>query len=492
MNIIEVKQVSKVFRKAFQRNPILQNVNFTVQQGEFVVLRGENGAGKTTLLNLILGLLKPSSGEVKLMGFAPQNANSKTSVGVVLQDTQVPRNVKVKELVKLLRSYYPNPLSTEEILNKVKLKDKENAWATDLSGGQKQRLYFALALAGNPQLLILDEPTRNLDDKGYEEFWNQIKLCRQQGITILMVTNNKSDWDELNTLATRCITLHSITQIPPEGQLTEETINLQNQVLSESSEITSQINSLPNTSPQNFQRIFRQQFWFETLQLLRTPLFLGAIFILVGFVPLLKFQGLPAENAKMTIITLCGVILFTIVIERLSKRIAIERSEKWLKLLRVTPLPTAIYMVSKIATSLSICTIVLLLIFWLGNWQLKIGLDLNDGLVLAMSFLLGIVPFAILGLGLGYLLEPKSADSVVGLSVVIIPIVSGLFPLPGPQILQDLIALSPFYHYKELILWAANPNNNNQIVLHLLWLLWAWGAFGLFAAWSYQRDRVVQ
>ncbi|MEH1990623.1 ABC transporter ATP-binding protein [Nostoc sp.] len=278
MNIIELKQVSKVFRKGFQQNPILQDINLIVQKGEFVVLRGENGVGKTTLLNLILGLLKPSSGEVQLMGLSPQNANSKIHVGVVLQDTQVPRNVKVKELVEMLKSYYPNPLSTEEILNTVKLKEQESAWATDLSGGQKQRLYFALALVGNPELLVLDEPTRNLDEKGYEEFWEQIKLSRQRGITILMVTNNKADWDELNTLATRCVTIHKITESPPEGQLTQELINLKDKALEDQPENTREAdNFLPETYSQNIQRIFQQQFWFEILQLLRTPVFLALL-----------------------------------------------------------------------------------------------------------------------------------------------------------------------------------------------------------------------
>lgn len=492
MNIIEVKQVCQVFRKWFEQTAILQNVNFTVQQGEFVVLRGENGAGKTTLLNLILGLLEPTSGEVKLMGFAPEDSNSRTKVGVVLQDTQVPKNVKVRELINLLRSYYPNPLLTEEILNKVKLKEKENAWATDLSGGQKQRLYFALALAGNPQLLILDEPTRNLDDKGYEEFWEQIKLCRQRGITILMVTNNKSDWEQLNTLATRCVTLHSIAQIPPEGQLTEEAINLQNQAFSEPSETTTQVNSLSNTSFQNFQQMFLQQFWFEALQIIRTPTFLLGIGVLVAFIPLLKLPGFSSGNSKEIVLSLSGIILFTIVIERLSKRITMERSEKWLKLLRTTPLPPAIYMASKVAISLTICTIVLLSIFGLANWLLEIGLAVNDGFVLVLSFLLGIIPFAILGIGLGYLLEPKSADSVLGLSLVVIPIVSGIVPISKPVIIQDLIALSPFYHYRELIVWAASRDSNSLQALHLLWLFWALGAFSLFAAWSYRRDCISQ
>ncbi|MBN3959865.1 ATP-binding cassette domain-containing protein [Nostoc sp. NMS8] len=138
MNIIELKHVSKVVSKEFQQVPILQDINLIVKRGEFIWLRGENGAGKTTLLNLILGLLKPSSGEVELMGLSPQSPNSKIRVGVAFQDIRFPTNVKVKELIELFISYYPNPLSTEEILNKVNLKDEENDWAIKFNGGHKQ------------------------------------------------------------------------------------------------------------------------------------------------------------------------------------------------------------------------------------------------------------------------------------------------------------------------------------------------------------------
>jgi ABC-2 type transport system ATP-binding protein len=492
MNIIELKQVSQEFRRGFQRNPILKDINLTVQQGEFVVLRGENGAGKTTLLNLILGLLKPSSGEVKLMGLSPQNSNSKIQVGVVLQETQLPGNIKVKELVELLRSYYPNPLSTEEILNTVKLKDKEHGCVTDLSGGQKQRLYFALALAGNPELLVLDEPTRNLDEKGYEEFWQQIKLCRQRGITILMVTNNQSDWEELNTLATRYVTLHKVSEIPSEGQLSQQLINLEDKAVLEEFKNPQQTENLSKTYSQNIPHIFRQQLWFEILQLLSTPGFLIATLVMVVFVPLcLKFQGLTAENATQPVVYVCGILLFTIVIDRLGKRIAVERAEKWLKLLRATSLPPAVYMAAKITTALLICTISLLLIFGLGIWQLQISIDLAQGLALLSSLILGIIPFAILGLALGYLLDPKSADPILSLSLIVIPVVCGAIPFAKPDIVQDLIALSPFYHYGQLVLSTVELNNDNQLILHLLWLVWACGAFALFAAWSYQRDRTV-
>jgi len=213
MNVIELKKISKSFKK----RKVIDEVNLTIQRGEFVVLRGDNGAGKTTLLNIILGLLKPDRGEVKLLGNSPEEPESKYRVGVVLQKVTAPKELKVKELVNLLRSYYPNPLSTEDILKKVNLEDKHDFWASKLSGGEGQRLYFALALAGNPDLLILDEPTRNLDTEGYSDFWEQIEVCRKNGVTILMATNNQSDKEKLNYLATRFITLK-------DGSLEKETI----------------------------------------------------------------------------------------------------------------------------------------------------------------------------------------------------------------------------------------------------------------------------
>jgi len=493
MNLVELAHVSKSFYKGFGVYQVLKNINLTVKQNDFIVLRGENGSGKSTLLNLIIGVLKPSSGQIKLMGLPPDNSSSKIGLGVVLQDTQVPRKVKVKELVNLLRSYYPNPLSSQEILNKVSLTHKEDAWATDLSGGQKQRLYFALALAGNPQLLILDEPTRNLDDKGYEEFWKQIKLCRQQGITILMVTNNKSDWDELGTLATRYVTLHNLSESPQKSQLVEDFQIPKSEEKLDAVAVHEPVVNKSEPLNQNILAIIRNQFVFETRQFLRTPLFLLATLSLVGFVPLLnKVPGMTGNSAIEPIIYISGIIFFTIVIDRLGKRIAVERSERWLKLLRTTPLPPVAYIVAKIATALLLCTVSLLLIFGLAIWQLKISVDPSSWLVLFLCLLLGIVPFAILGLALGYLIDPRSADSILSLSLIVVPLTCGAYPISESKIVQNLMVLSPFYHYRELVFWAARLNHDHQIFLHLLWLIWSWGVFGLIATWSYQRDQAVQ
>ena len=484
MNLITFDRVDKTFSKGFQqKTTILKDISFSINQNEFVILRGENGAGKSTILNLALGLLKPSSGEVQLMGRSPEDSQSKLKVGVVLQDTQVPSNAKVTELVRLWRSYYPNSLSTEEVLSKVNLKGKEHLDASGLSGGQKQRLYFALALVNNPELLILDEPTRNLDDKGYEEFWQQIKLAYQAGITILMVTNNKSDWQELASLATREITLHKYSEALETGQISEKILK--------SDRATSKQNALH--SPETVSNLipaFIGQLRFELQQLIRTPVFLIMTLALVAFLPLLKKLGIQGDGAMESMVSICGLTLFTVVIDRLGKRVAVERSEKWLKMLKVTALPSYIHIAAKVATSLLICTVSILLAFILGHWQLEINGSFSMWINLFLVLIAGIIPFAILGLTLGYLLNPKSADSILGLSLIVIPIACGTFTFPMPNYLQDAITLAPFYHYKEAILWAAGLDYDKQILLHLTWLIWATVTFSAIALWSYRREAV--
>ena len=373
---------------------------------------------------------------------------------------------------------YPNPLSTDEILNKVNLKVKELD-ASGLSGGQKQRLYFALALAGNPKLLILDEPTRNLDDRGYEEFWQQIELSHQAGITILMVTNNKSDWQKLESLATRELTLHKYSEAPETGQISENIL--------QSSSQNQPTNILETSSPRS---AFIGQLRFEIQQLLRTPVFIIMTLALVAFLPLLKFMGIQGEAATQSMVSICGLTLFTVVIDRLGKRVAVERAEKWLKLLKVTCLPPYVHIAAKVTASLLICTVSILLAFILGHWQL--GINASFGLWVNLFFVLivGVIPFAILGLTLGYLLNPKSADSILGLSLIIIPVACGAFTFPMPNYLQDAITLLPFYHYKEAILWAAGLDYDKQILLHLTWLIWATVVFSAIALWSYQRQTV--
>jgi ABC-2 type transport system ATP-binding protein len=489
--MIELCNVSKTFSKGFSKNPILENINLNIHQGEFVILKGENGAGKSTLLNLILGIIRPSSGEVSLMGLPPQLPESKIHMGVVLQEANLPENLKIKELVQLVKSYYPNSISVDSLLAKVKLLEMQDAWASNLSGGQKQRLYFALALAGSPDLLILDEPTRNLDDKGYEEFWQQIRLCREQGVTILMVTNNKSDWNVLEQLATRTITLHKLPEAPKNCQLTEDNLSIDRPTT-----VTPTATSVANPnhdciSRDHLLQVFQQQLWVEILQILRTPTFLLGILL---FATVLS----ATSSNKQFLISYSGLVLLIVAIERLGKRVAIERTGKWLKFLRTTPLPPGLYIATKIVTVILLCVITLLLMLTIGIWQRGIQISLTAEITIFASMILGVIPFAIVGLGLSYLVNPKSYDSIVGFSIPIGVITCGIqIPLAVSPFIQNcvetVVAFSPFYHYGQLSLWASGSSfYDGHLLLHSIWLLWAGVAFGFITIWAYQRDSVVQ
>lgn len=164
MQILEVDKLSK----AFKSKPVLKDVSFKVQAGEVVALVGKNGAGKSTLLKIILGLLTADSGQVTFLG---KKRDFKEQIGVMLQEVPTIRRIKVKEIIQLWRSYYTKPVEYNELLKLADLVSKENSYLTELSGGQKKRLYFALALAGNPQILFLDEPTVAMDSLSRANFW---------------------------------------------------------------------------------------------------------------------------------------------------------------------------------------------------------------------------------------------------------------------------------------------------------------------------------
>jgi len=479
MNPIEIRQASKVFWRGINRKLVLKDIDLVIQHGEFVVLQGPNGSGKSTLLSLITGLLQPTRGEILLMGRSPQDSIAKTRVGVVLQETNLPSTLTVKEVVTLMRSYYPDAPSTDEILSKVDLEDKVNDPAKQLSGGRKQRLYFALALAGNPDLMILDEPTRNLDLSGYQEFWEQIRLFRERGITILLVTNNDADRSELYQYPVRIVELCKIKEAPSEGQLTEIVCPLERQ--------TSTIE--PNLRSPSLLNVFWRQLWVEGLQLLRTPESLISIIFLAALVVLIPLQGKPALEA---VGSLAGIITIAVSMVQLGGRVSIERADGWLKLLRISPLPSSLYITTKVCLAASVCLLSLLIMLILGIWKLNIDFDLGLWLQVILSIIVGAIPFATIGLALGYLISPQGFNAVAGLFLTVGVASSGSIPSDS-SLFRDLEVLSPFYHYSQLIQWSTNSEVfDGRLWLHLLWLLWAGVVSGLIANWAFKQDAVVR
>jgi len=175
----------------------LDNLSLTLRRGEVVALLGPNGAGKSTAVKLLMGLSSPTSGTVNIFGADPRNHGARTRTGVMLQVGRAPEMLRVREHIELFRGYYPNPMAYDDIIQVAGLSGIESRFFGQLSGGQKQRVLFALALAGNPDLVFLDEPTVGLDIKSRRGMWAQIELLAARGKTVLLTTHYLEEADSL-------------------------------------------------------------------------------------------------------------------------------------------------------------------------------------------------------------------------------------------------------------------------------------------------------
>jgi len=182
----------------------LRGVDLAVRRGEVVAILGPNGAGKTTAISILLGLREPTAGTVRVLGGAPGDAAVRARVGAMLQESGVPGTLTVAELVDLFRGYYPAPRPRAPLLAAAGLEDLADRRVRSLSGGQHQRLYVALALAGDPEIVFLDEPTTGMDVESRRRFWDVIGALAANGTTVLFATHLL---EEADALATRIVVI---------------------------------------------------------------------------------------------------------------------------------------------------------------------------------------------------------------------------------------------------------------------------------------------
>lgn len=183
--------------KSFQHKTAVQDVSFSITRGEIIAILGPNGAGKTTTISMILGLLKPTAGEILLFNQPPHEKQVRERIGAILQEVSVMPGLKVHEILELISSYYRQPLNMEELIKLTGLTEQDlKTRAEKLSGGQKRRLSFALALVGNPELIILDEPTVGMDITSRNRFWETIHHLADQGKTIIFSTHYLQEADD--------------------------------------------------------------------------------------------------------------------------------------------------------------------------------------------------------------------------------------------------------------------------------------------------------
>ena len=203
---IKVSGVSKIFTSR-GTEPIhaLSEVSFSISQGEIVGLLGTNGAGKTTLFDLILGLTTPTSGSISVLSRTPRAAVQDSEIGAVLQTGGLLPELTVLDTLQMVSSTFPHPLPVGEIAKQANLERILHRKVGKCSGGEQQRVRFALALLGNPHILLLDEPTAGMDASARHEFWTTMRRQAEMGRTIVFATHYL---EEADNFAQRIILLH--------------------------------------------------------------------------------------------------------------------------------------------------------------------------------------------------------------------------------------------------------------------------------------------
>jgi len=181
--------------KSYGSVQAVRGIDLDIPPGETVALLGPNGAGKTTTIDMVLGLRRPDAGTVTVFGVPPASAVRSGSIGGMLQTGSLPDFLRVRELVSLVASYYPHPLSVDDVLQITGMEDLAGRRTTKLSGGQVQRVRFATALVGNTDLLVLDEPTAGIDVEGRHEFWQVMRGLAAQGKTVVFATHYLEEAD---------------------------------------------------------------------------------------------------------------------------------------------------------------------------------------------------------------------------------------------------------------------------------------------------------
>jgi ABC-2 type transport system ATP-binding protein len=182
--------------KSFGAVRAIDGLDLTIPAGETVALLGPNGAGKSTAVSMLLGLSRPDSGSVRLFGTEPDRAVRAGKVGAMLQDAGFVPNATVRELIELARALYPMPLPTGQVLHTAGLTELADRRLDKLSGGEAQRARFAFALAGDPRLLVLDEPTAAMDVATRQSFWAAMRRYSAAGHTVLFATHYLEEADD--------------------------------------------------------------------------------------------------------------------------------------------------------------------------------------------------------------------------------------------------------------------------------------------------------
>ena len=191
--VLQINALHKTYGKLVA----VQNVSFSIYPQQVFCLVGPNGAGKTSIIDCIVGLKKPDSGDIHLFGESipdlRRRKDIRSRIGIQFQEDSLYNDIRVREALRLYASMYQNPVDPDELIDIFELQRQQKTTYKDLSGGERRRLLIAIALVGRPALLILDEPSSNLDPHLRRQLWDVLNQYRRQGLTIVMTTHNMQE-----------------------------------------------------------------------------------------------------------------------------------------------------------------------------------------------------------------------------------------------------------------------------------------------------------
>ncbi|WP_031510029.1 ABC transporter ATP-binding protein [Streptomyces megasporus] len=187
MPVIEVNGLTKTYGG----RTVVDGVSFTVEEGEIFGILGPNGAGKTTTVECVEGLRSPDAGTVRVAGLDPVADHDRVTLllGAQLQESELQAKITVREALELYSAFHPRPADWRPLAERLGLVERLDTRFAKLSGGQKQRLFIALALVGDPRVVVLDELTTGLDPRARRDTWRLIEDVRDSGVTVLLVTH---------------------------------------------------------------------------------------------------------------------------------------------------------------------------------------------------------------------------------------------------------------------------------------------------------------
>ena len=183
--LAELTGVSKRFGKVVA----LDGLHLQIRPGELFALLGQNGAGKTTAISLLLGLEQPDAGKAFLFGRSPFEIEARRKIGVMMQEAALVSELRVREQIELVASYYPHPMMPATAMQLTQTESLADRPYGKLSAGQKRQVQFALAICGRPELLFLDEPTVGLDIQSRELMWSTLRRLVNEGASIVLTTH---------------------------------------------------------------------------------------------------------------------------------------------------------------------------------------------------------------------------------------------------------------------------------------------------------------